>query len=252
DAAGHGSSIRPNVFDTEVWLQNSVVADGLGKNLEMDQSGDVISLGGNLSDDGTRSIFSIGGFPYDTTIFRQPPDFTNTPPNVLALADNHGPTMTYALSNNSAAINTTISNTPGAAFYDTQGTDQRGYWRNDGSPDIGAYERGASRRVVIQEILFTDTNDQFIEFYIPRDSSPVSLTNFQIFIHGTNLHPFQTNTPALQPGEAIVVFLPSATHTNVPTGVYSQIASNNIRMDPHSDTITLLNPSNQVVVQITY
>src|SRR5207249_11857409 len=120
---------QPNICNIEVFLTNTNVEDGHGKNLEMDQRGDVISLGGNISDDGTRSIFSMGGVPYDTTIFSQPPDFTNRVPNLLALADNHGPTFTYGLAFDSAAINTTVSNSPGAAFYNTLGTDQRSYWR---------------------------------------------------------------------------------------------------------------------------
>src|SRR5882724_2266163 len=249
DAAGHGTSVRPNVFNTEIFLQNTIVADGHGKNLEMDQSGDVISLGGNISDDGTTSIFSMGGVPYDTTIFSQPPDFTNRVPNLLALADNHGPTFTYGLAFNSAAINTTVSNTSAALFYNTLATDQRSYWRTDGSPDIGAFERNASQRVIIEEILFADTNHQFIEFYVPRDSAPLNLDKFKVLLHGQLLHTF-TNANLL-PGEALVLFAHNAPNI-APTNVHSQIASSNLLMDVNADTITLLNPSNQVVHEVSY
>ena len=57
DTAGHGSSFRPNVFNTIVQLQNTIVADGQGKNIEMDFSGALLSLGGNISDDATATIF---------------------------------------------------------------------------------------------------------------------------------------------------------------------------------------------------
>src|SRR5207253_588773 len=107
---------------------------------------------------------------------------------------------------NSPAINTTISNAPGATFYNTQGTDQRGYWRTDGSPDIGAFERNASKRVIIQEILFADTNNQFIEFYVPRNSTPLNLSNFVVTTHAGVVHTFTTNQSSLQPGEALVLF----------------------------------------------
>ena len=43
DVAGHGTAIRPNVFNTVVQLQNTLVADGQGRNIEMDQSGAVLS-----------------------------------------------------------------------------------------------------------------------------------------------------------------------------------------------------------------
>jgi hypothetical protein len=250
DAAGHGTSIRPNVVNTEVWLQNTIVADGQGKNLEMDQSGDVISLGGNLSDDGTTTIFSIGGFPFDTTIFAQPPDFTNTPPVIGPLTNNQGPTFTYALSNNSPAINATVSNSPAGTFYGTLGTDQRGYWRTNGAADIGAFEFGASQRVILEEILFANTNNQFIEFYVPHDSVQLDLANFQVLVHGQLLHTFTSQS--LRPGEALVLYAQNAVNPVVPSGVYKQIAANNVLMDPSADTITVLNSSNQVVLEVSY
>ena len=94
DTAGHGSSIRPNVFNTFVKLQNTIVADGHGKNIEMDQSGAAISLGGNISDDSTATIFSAGGNPQNTFIFHPPADQTNVATASIAdaLANNGGPT----------------------------------------------------------------------------------------------------------------------------------------------------------------
>ncbi len=255
DASGQGSSIRPNVFNAFVQLQNTIVADGQGQNLEVDESGAITSLGGNLSDDSTASIFSIGGAPYDVTIFD--PDFlldqTNTNPELLPLANNGGgQTLTFALDTNSPAIDASISNAPSATFYDTQGTDQRGYWRVDGHPDIGAFEASASRRVVMEEINFDppSINDQFIEFYVPHDSAALDLGGYQVFVHGTLRHTFSSQL--LNPGEALVLFSHDATVASLPGGVYSQIAAGNLLMDTNSDTITLENPSNQVVLEVNY
>ena len=192
DLAGHGTSIRPNVFNTIVQLQNTIVADGQGRNIEMDQSGAVISLGGNISDDATSSTFSSGGMATNTFIFHTPADQVSVPAtNVLmALANNGGPTPTFALTTNSPAIGNVISNSPSAAFYTTLGTDQRGYFRSfpGNAPDIGAFERGANQRVIIQELRFNpgpgDNTNQFIEFYVPRDSTNVNFGGFQVLVDG--------------------------------------------------------------------
>ena len=93
DASGQGTSIRPNVFNTTVQLQNTIVADGLGKNLEMDETGTVLSLGGNLSDDGTGTIYSAGPEPVEVTIFNQSSDKINTDPLLVPLTNNLGPNL---------------------------------------------------------------------------------------------------------------------------------------------------------------
>ena len=56
-------------------------------------------------------------------------------------------------------------------------TDQRGVIR-DTMPDSGAWELGARERVIINEVQANPApgNFAFIEFYIPRDSSPVNLS----------------------------------------------------------------------------
>ncbi|WP_160164644.1 Ig-like domain-containing protein [Pedosphaera parvula] len=253
DAAGHGTSIRPNVFNTVVQLQNTIVADGQGKNLEMDQSGAIISLGGNISDDATSSIFSAGGAPVATTILDQFSDFTNSIPSLLTLTNYGGPTLTYALGQTSVAIGSAVSNTPSAAFFDTLGTDQRGFIR-DSSPDIGAFELNASKRIIIEEIQFApappNTNDEFIEFYVPRDSTALNLAGYQVYVGGALRHTFASQN--LNPGEALVLFSQNAVSTVVPGGVYKQIATNNLLLDNLAGTVTLKNTSNQTVLEISY
>ncbi|MEY4917409.1 MAG: hypothetical protein RL616_1322, partial [Verrucomicrobiota bacterium] len=255
DAATNGSSIRPNVFNTVVKLQNSILADGQGKNIEMDLSGAVLSFGGNISDDSTATIFSAGGAATNTFIFHTPADQVNVNvTNLLALlAANGGPTPTYALTPGSSAINAAYSNTPAATFYSKLGTDQRGFFR-DATPDIGAFERNASQRVVIQELRANpappNTNDEFIEVYVPRDSAALDLGGFKVLVDGVLRHTF-TSQP-LQPGEAVVLFSAGAVNTALPSGVYSQTAAGSLTMDNAGGVVTLLNASNQTVFVADY
>lgn len=249
DAANHGTSIRPNVFNTYVQLQNSIVADGQGKNLEMDDSGTVLSLGGNISDDSTTTSFSTGGNATNIVIFHPPSDYVSTDPKLLGLANNGGPTFTYALNGGSAAISNAL--TPAAL--DTLGTDQRGYFR-DSKPDIGAYDLGASQRIIVEEFAFNpaapNTNDEFIEFYVPRDSTGLDIGGFRLYVGNTLVHTFSSQ--ALAPGEALVLFSQHAVNTGVPSGVYKQICAMDLGLDNSAGTFTLKNGAGQSVLQITY
>ena len=250
DLSNHGTSIRPNVFNTYVQLQNSIVADGQGKNLEMDDSGTVLSLGGNLSDDSTTTTFSTGGGATNTVIFHPPLDYVNTNPQLLGLSNNGGPTSTFALNGGSAAVSNAVS--PGAAL-DTLGTDQRGFFR-DNKPDIGAYDLGASQRVIVEEFAFNpagpNTNDEFIEFYVPRDSTALNLGGFKLYVGGALRHTFTSQ--ALAPGEALVLFSHDAVNTGVPSGVYKQISGTNLLLDDAAGTFTLKNSSDQTILKISY
>ncbi len=249
DEADHGTSIRPNVFNTYVQVQNTIVADGQGKNLEMDDSGTILSLGGNISDDSTTSSFSTGGNATNVVIFHPPADYVNIDPQLLALANNGGPTFTYALNGGSAAI----SNASTAAVLDTLGTDQRGYFR-DNKPDIGAFDLGASQRLIVEEFAFNpaapNTNDEFIEFYVPRDSTGLNIGGFKLYIDGTLRHTFASQT--LAPGEALVVFSQHASNTGVPSGVYKQICATDLLLDNSAGTFTLKNAADRTVLQISY
>jgi VCBS repeat-containing protein len=250
DVANHGSSIRPNVFNTFVQLQNTIVADGQGKNLEMDDSGTILSLGGNMSDDSTTTSFSTGGAATNIVIFHPPADYTNASLSLAALANNGGSTLTYALGADSAAISNALTS---GVVLDTLGTDQRGFFRNN-KPDIGAYNRSTSQRVIVEEFAYNppapNTNNEFIEFYVPRDSTALNLTGFKLYVGNVLRHTFSSQ--ALSPGEALVLFSKSAANTNVPSGVYRQIAATNLLLDDAAGTFTLKNPSDQTVLEISY
>ena len=254
DTGGQGSSIRPNVDNTYVMLQNSILADGEGQNIEMDESGYVVSLGGNISDDSTYTIFSAGGAPQDNFIFSPPLDQTNVPAASIfaSLADNNGPTATCALVPGSSALDNVVSNFPAAPFYTTLGSDQRGYFRTN-TPDIGAYEANASQRIIIEEIGFNppqpNTNNQFVEVYVPRDSSPLNVGGFQLLVDGALRHTF--GSQLLQPGQALVVFSHDASATNgLPVSV--QIAPGDLLLSHEGGLITILNASGETVFTADY
>ena len=250
DAAGHGSSIRPNVFNTFVLVQNTIVADGRGKNIEMDQSGAVISLGGNISDDNTHSIFSAGGASQDNFIFTPPLDQTNILATSLiaALANNQGPTLTYAVLPAGNAVNKGLASAPAASVL---GTDQRGYFRS-GTADVGAFELNASQRLIIEEIGMNPANgvDQFIEFYVPRDSAALDVANLQVFVDGVWRHTFASQV--LQPGQALVLCSSNATTNVTGTVVFSQIAVTNLALQAEGGLISVVNPAGQTVFTADY
>lgn len=253
DVSGHGTSIRPNGDNSDVFLQNSILADGQGNNLELDLSGNVMSLGGNLSDDSTRQTYSSGGAPVYYYIFSPPLDRTNIPAtNVLAaLANNSGPTLTYALLPTGPAVGNAVSNVPSAPYNaSTVGADQRGYFRTN-APDIGAFELSASQRIIIEELGCNpvNPNNQFIEFYVPRDSAPLNVGGLQVWVDGTRRHTFTNQL--VQPGQALVLQLPGSS-ISVPAGVLSQVSTNGLALTQDGSVITLLNASSQTVFQADY
>ena len=110
----------------ETRVNNTLIAGNTNQNC----FGTVTSLGYNLED-------------ADTCGFDQTGDLVGQNPNLAALANNGGPTFTFALQAGSPAIDA-------ANPVDCQETDQRGAWRpadGDGDRvercDIGAYEYGA-------------------------------------------------------------------------------------------------------------
>ncbi len=243
DAADSGTSIRPNISPTMVLVMNTIVADGQGRNLEADESGRIISLGGNISDDSTMTIFSQGGAPYAVTLFDQASDQISTDPLLADLADNKGGTLTHALQAGSPAIDHAILN--------VLATDQRGYWRGT-NVDAGAFQHGTFQRVVINEILFdpvsSDDNDQFIEFYVPRDAETLDIGGFQLVSGGVVRHVFTSQT--LQPGDGLVLKASAAVPS--PSTVASQVAASGLNLDHAEDVITLLNAAGQPVLSVRY
>ncbi len=206
DAAGRGSSIHANVFGTMVRVQNCIFADARGKNLGVEGAGRILSLSGNVSDDTTRVVLTQGGQPKEIFLLEATQgDLTQTNPLlVLPLDTRILPTAAYRLQPTSPAR--------GLAVYPSATTDQRGALRGDGDPDAGALEAEASARIVINEIHF-DPNPSppvgepacdYVELCVPRDSVPVDLGGFSLWVGSGQRHLFPANT-LIQPGRGIIV-----------------------------------------------
>ncbi|MCF7847284.1 MAG: tandem-95 repeat protein [Kiritimatiellales bacterium] len=195
DAVAVASSVYANGFGSTVWPMNTIFADGLGYNLEVAGAGDVITLGGNISDDSTYTALMQGGTPQNVFLLDAPSDQTSVGDVMLdALADLEGPTAIYPLNTGSPAVDAAVSS--------RVAIDQRGVVRHS-MPDCGAYEYGELDRIVINEIQPNDDPDDFIEFYIPRDSVDMDLTGYKLYVDGTLCHEF-TNT-VVKPGAGIIV-----------------------------------------------
>ncbi len=209
DAADRGSSICSNAFGTTVELSNSIFADGNQRNLHVLGAGGIVSKGGNLSDDSTRTTFTQGGVPKSVILLSHMDpvtdaldDQTLVDPLVASLQTTTGPTKVHPLNPISTAIaGAAQSPTPLAVKIDQLGA------LRDITPDSGAHEFGSSARVVINEIHYDPApgSSQFIEIYNPRDSLPVSLVNFTLWVDGVHRHTFPAGTAVIQPGFGLIV-----------------------------------------------
>ncbi len=201
NAAGKGSAILANSFGTEVRARNSIFADGQRANLEVRGAGRIVSDGGNVSDDSTRTILTQGGLPKAIVLFSATTDLTDTDPLLLPLDSHLQPTAGYPPAAGSPAI--------GRAVFPSSPIDQRGVIR-DLHADAGAVEFDAFGRVVINELHFDPNSSNgeadFVELYIPRNSTPLDLSGFTVWVDGTNRHQFVSGASArVQPGHGIVL-----------------------------------------------
>ena len=112
--------------------------------------------GGNCDNDGT--ITDGGGNLEDANDCGFSTSLTNTDPNLGALADNGGPTQTFALAADSPALDAGDDTICAAAPVNNH--DQRGVTRPQGTHcDIGAYEREASSQTG-PHFIVTQTGDK--------------------------------------------------------------------------------------------
>ena len=128
-------------------LKNTIIANNTGGNSNLP----LTSLGYNIEDGNTAFVPVLGDQP-------------NTDPQLGLLTDNGGPTKTHALSAGSPAINNADRTTMPT-------TDQRGFLRGDGSPDVGAYEYGASAATTAHYL------DQFNSVAFNGNDGTLSWTN---------------------------------------------------------------------------
>ena len=141
-------------FSPSINIINSIITN----NTQHDGSSEDVFMEFNLTTNTRNLISTCTG---DVTC---PSFYLTSGANLENLADNGGPTMTHALMANSSAIN------EGTTGGSVPADDQRGYIRNVGAPDIGAYEFGASPPVAPEpEMLVEDADGTEI---IDGDDSP--------------------------------------------------------------------------------
>jgi VCBS repeat-containing protein len=195
DASNNGSSIHNNVSNSRALLKNNIFADFSTRNLKVAGGAEILSGGGNISNDNTTTDFIQGGVPQLAVLLNQPTDKRNLDPKLAALGTVEGNTRGHRLLPDSPAINAGIA---GVAA-----TDQRGVIRN-ASTDMGALDADALGKLLIHEIFPSATlNDQFIEFFMPRDQAGLDLAGYEVWIDGTKRHTF--DPLVISPGHGLVL-----------------------------------------------
>ncbi|MBL9139747.1 MAG: tandem-95 repeat protein, partial [Verrucomicrobiales bacterium] len=184
-----GTSIHANVFGTRVVVRNSIFADGLGRNLEVDGAAFIHSEDGNVSDDESHTVFTQNGVPKLVILLNAPHDARGAEGILqFPLDPRMRPVPAYRLESSSVAI--------GRGVFPAETVDQRGVIRDD-APDSGAVEAIAfGPAVVINEIHFDPaTGDaQFIEFFVPRDAATVDFTGMSLWVDNVLRYSFDAGT----------------------------------------------------------
>jgi VCBS repeat-containing protein len=196
DAAGQGTSIHANVFNCRVTARGTIFADSAQRNLHIAGGGQIFSAGRNVSNDAARTTLIQGGLPQSISLLNHATDKVSTDPLLQPLAPAIGGTEAHALSAGSPAI---------GAVAALEAPDQRGVHR-DATPDSGAVEFNVTKRILINEVHTPEAvgANSFVEFYVPRDSTPVDVSGLTLWVDGIKRHTFDAGTAAIQPGFGII------------------------------------------------
>ncbi|MCW1883826.1 Ig-like domain-containing protein [Luteolibacter flavescens] len=195
DASNKGSSLHNNVSNSRVVLTNNIFADFSSRNLKVVGGAEIISAGGNISNDNSSTDLNQSGAPNNTVLLNHDTDKRNLDPKLAPLAAVEGNTRGHRLLPDSPAI--------GAAIAGVVAVDQRGVIRN-GTADMGALDRDALGKLIIHEIFpATNPNQQFVEFYMPRDQASFNFTGYEVWVDGEKRHTFGSQVVA--PGHGLVL-----------------------------------------------
>ncbi|HMP96253.1 MAG TPA: Ig-like domain-containing protein [Kiritimatiellia bacterium] len=211
DAAQTASAALSVEFGSRIRSRNSIFNDFSGRNIDVAGAGSFISHGGNICDDSSRTANQQQGQSQEVFLLDQPSDATLTDAVLAPLKLSGDPTPYAEPLPGSPAI--------GRAQGDSVGVDQRGVIRN-GSADSGAIAFNALGRLVINEIYFDDDRVNYIELFVRRDSTPVDLSPYALYIDNVKVHDFAdsvivgTNqlfafgasaSPVIQPGFGMLI-----------------------------------------------
>lgn len=195
DASNNGSSIHNNVSNSRVLLANNIFADFSARNLKVVGGAEILSAGGNISNDNTTTDFIQGGVPQQAVLLNQLTDKRNLDPKLAPIAAVEGNTRGHRLLADSPAVNAGIAG--------VSAVDQRGVIRN-ASCDTGALDFNALGKLVIHEIYPAAVlNNQFIEFFMPRNQAGLDLAGYEVWIDGTKRHTFTAQI--VSPGHGLVL-----------------------------------------------
>jgi len=181
DASGRASAALGIDFGTRLRVWNSIFSDFSGRNLDVAGAADIVSLGGNICDDSTRTTFFPEG------LLNALSDSTLTDPLLAPLNLAGDPTPFHEPLPGSPAI--------GKGQGSTISVDQRGVLRQ-GVADAGAIEFNAQGRLVINEVFFEDSAVNYLEIYVRRDSAPIDLAPYSLYVDGVKVHDFADSTIA--------------------------------------------------------
>lgn len=237
DDTGRASAVFSVTDWTRVKAWNNIFNDFSGRNLNVNGGGWIQSQGGNICDDSTRVVLTQEEGSEDVFLLNSVSDDINTDAQLSPLNTSGDPTPFYQPLSGSPAIDKgTLSDVA---------RDQRGILRTD-TPDTGAIESDSLARLVINEIQFDESPVDFIEFVARRDSTPVNLAGFSVFVDGIRVHDFSGSTvigtnaffttagapilPVVEPGFGLVLAFAtntlSLTSSNNPTPVIGASVTN--------------------------
>ncbi|HMP76316.1 MAG TPA: Ig-like domain-containing protein [Kiritimatiellia bacterium] len=233
DASTRASAALSVDFGTRIRAANSIFSDFSGRNIDVAGAGVFISLGGNICDDSTRTLNLQEGQSGDVFLLDHITDDTLTDPLLAPLNLSGDPTPFAEPLAGSPAIN--------KGFGSTTAVDQRGVLRQ-GLPDAGAAEFNALGRLVINEILFEDGPVHFVELYVRRDSTPVDLAPYSLFIDGVKVHDFAAST-IIGTNALFAANDPAPTLVNPGFGFVVAFTNNPISVTSDSNPTPVVRPS---------
>jgi len=215
-------------FGTRIRVLNSIFSDFSDRNLDVAGTGEFVSLGGNICDDSTQTTFVPGG------LLDHASDLTLTDPLLAPLDPTGDPTPFRDLLPGSPAIDSGLAS--------TIAVDQRGVLRQ-GAPDRGAIEFNALGRLVINEVFTDDTGGDYIELFVRRDSTPIDLAPYSLFVDGVKVHDFTDSTLIGTNSLFPVSGIPADTLVNPGFGMLVAFTNNPIMLTSANNATPVVRPS---------
>jgi len=234
DASEIASAALSVDFGTRIRAWNSIFSDFSGRNIDVSGTGEFITHGGNICDDSTRTLNLQQGQSGEVFLLNtNGTDLTLTDPLLAPLNMSGDPTPFSEPLLGSPAIE------KGAGS--TLGVDQRGILRQ-GIADSGAVEFNALGRMVINEIHFDDNHVNFIELFVRRDSTPIDLAPYSLFVDGVKVHDF-SDSKIIGTNSLFIAGANASTIVNPGFGMVLAFTNNPIQITSSMNPTPVVRPS---------